>query len=726
MPEVGGTTWIRGDRVAEGLLYCAVDVGTSRTSAAIAEVEAGGVAVRAARLGQAGDAASSAVFVTADDVLHGDIAERRGAGEPARLVRDYTRRIGDDVPLTVAGRTLRAEELYARTVEWAVREATGGRPPAGVSVTVPATWGAHRRGLVRAAIAARGLADPTVLSEPEAAVHHYAATHGWEPGAVLAVYELGGGSFDLAFVRVGETPDQTRVLHTAGIPDLGGADFDDAVIAHVLASAGPLAADGTPVALAALRRECVAAKEALSFDAETIIPVLLGGAGGTVRLVRSEFEAMIEPALARTVAAFDAARAAAGVATDDVAAVLLSGGSTRIPQVAQLLSEHLDLPLCRDADPKAVVALGAVRARAEAAAAVSASVTALEAAGTSDLAAWLASLESAPLAGVAAGDLVSAPAIESTVVAAEAPTPVTTVDARMRPHPGTTLPALHPQRWRMVVTGTAAAAALVGGAAFSSAVATAQGTLPTAPPAALTSADGPSGPDDLTAYAGVQAAERDPAPLPTTPPEDADPTDPPAGDPAPGAPAPNPFSPIVPTDDPLPPPDAPAQRLERHVTEAKQAEEERRAAAEPSTRPGTPSPRTSSAPRPTASATPRTATGSPSPTASASPSPTASASPSPTSEPTPTPAPTTPAPEPTSEPAPTTEPEPEPTTEPEPEPEPSPEPTAEPEPTTAPSPDPSPSADPSPTSEPAPDPTPTSEPPPPPSPGPTPQTSTAG
>src|SRR5690606_7274583 len=113
--------------------------------------------------------------------------------------------------------------------------------------------------------------------------------------------DLGAGSFDLAFVRMGETPGATTVVHTAGIADLGGADFDDAVIAHARSSGAPMSASTTPAAasgapgtLATLRRECIAAKEALSSDTEVAIPVMQNGTGGTVRLVRSEFEAMID------------------------------------------------------------------------------------------------------------------------------------------------------------------------------------------------------------------------------------------------------------------------------------------------------------------------------------------------------------------------------------------------------------------------------------------------
>lgn len=394
--------------------------------------------MRPVRLGRTADVASSAVFATGEGVfLHGDEAERRGAADPARLLRGYRRRIGDDVPLLVAGRAVTGEDLFARTVAWAVITAAAGRPLDGLVVTVPASWGAHRRDLVRRALAARDLPPATLLSEPEAVASRYAAQRGWTPGAVLAVYDLGAGSCDLAFVRLGAAPGETAVLHAAAVTDLGGSDFDDAVLAHVLASADPALAAGAPSEHAALRRACIAAKEALSTEAAAVVAV--GDTGSTVRIVRSEFETMIEGDIARTVDAFAAARTAAGLAPGDVAALLLAGGSTRIPRVAQLLSQELELPVWTDADPQAVVACGAAQAQADADAAVEPGAAQADADGAVEPG---AAREPAALTAH-----VAPPRLAAAMVAAR------------------------PRRWRTAMTGTAAAATLVGGLALGSSVA---------------------------------------------------------------------------------------------------------------------------------------------------------------------------------------------------------------------------------------------------------------
>ncbi|MGH7535773.1 MAG: Hsp70 family protein, partial [Gemmatimonadales bacterium] len=117
-----------------------------------------------------------------------------------------------------------------------------------------------------------------------------------------------------------------------------------------------------PAALAAtatLRRECTEAKEALSADTEVTIPVLTPEIRSQVRLVRAEFEDMIRQPLAETLQALRRALRSADLTPADLDVVLLVGGSSRVPLVAQLVSAELGRPVAIDADPKAAIALGA-------------------------------------------------------------------------------------------------------------------------------------------------------------------------------------------------------------------------------------------------------------------------------------------------------------------------------------------------------------------------------
>jgi actin-like ATPase involved in cell morphogenesis len=350
--------------------FLAVDVGTSRVGAATARLGQDGAIVAASfPLGRRSDSVATVVFVAEDgELLFGDAAERRGVTQPDRLIREFKRSIGDEVPLMVGGHAIRAEQVYARTVVdviETVAEREGARPE-GVILTHPAIWGPHRIGMVRSALAGLGVADVGFMTEPEAAARHYEAYRALGDGDTLAVYDLGGGTFDCVILRKADGSFEP-LGEPVGLENLGGADFDDAVMRHVLRSAEVPAevlldaSADTRIALSQLRRECVDAKEALSFDSDVAIPVLVGGGRSSVRLTRAEFEGMIDGSVARTIDALQDALDSAGVDTAELESVLLIGGSSRIPLVTQRLSERLDRPTAIDADPKSSIALGAAR-----------------------------------------------------------------------------------------------------------------------------------------------------------------------------------------------------------------------------------------------------------------------------------------------------------------------------------------------------------------------------
>ena len=349
--------------------YLGIDVGTARVAAATARpTHDGSVVVSHVALGHRNDNAPAVVFVTSHGgLLFGDTAERRGVAEPEHLVREFTRNVGDDVPLSVGGHSVDAPHLLAQTVASVVSAAreSEGTDPAGVTVTYPSSWGPHRTGLIRSALRDVGLPDVALMSEAEAAARNFEATHPLEPGRSVVVYDLGGTTFHTAVTRKGRDGSLSLVGQPPGLDNLGGADFDDLVFRHVLRGAGAAGMDlssaETRDALIQLRRECVDAKEALSFDTEVTIPVLLPQVSTKIRLTRSEFEAMIDEHLERTVGALDDAVEGAGVDIADVDAIVLVGGSSRIPRVAQRLSELFDRPIVVDQDPKSSTAMGAAR-----------------------------------------------------------------------------------------------------------------------------------------------------------------------------------------------------------------------------------------------------------------------------------------------------------------------------------------------------------------------------
>ncbi|MFB8145751.1 Hsp70 family protein [Microbacterium sp. NPDC056003] len=346
-------------------------MGTSRIAAATAHVSpVGDVRVAPFRLGRAADTAASAAFVTEGELVFGDAADRRGLTNPGRLLRGFVRRIGDDVPFLVGDRRVRADELFARVISWVVDAVTErqGTAPAALAVTAPQAWGSYRHELIAASLVREGWPHVDVLPVAEAAARHYETTHPLPADHAIAVYDLGGGTFDAVVVRKDRDDRVATVGEPTSFDDFGGSHFDDAVFQHVITAAGVethMLGEGSMLGLKALRRECTDAKEALSFDSETTIPVLVEGHHVSVRLTRAEFEAMIEPGVVRTVEALTRSLEGSGLDVEDVDAILMIGGSSRIPRITQLLSERLDRPLAVDVDPKAAAVLGAAHRTAE-------------------------------------------------------------------------------------------------------------------------------------------------------------------------------------------------------------------------------------------------------------------------------------------------------------------------------------------------------------------------
>ncbi|MFK8024698.1 MAG: Hsp70 family protein [Ilumatobacter sp.] len=342
-----------------------IDLGTTFTAAAVHRDGRSQIF----GLGTQNASIPSVVLLREDNTeLTGDAAVRRALSEPERVAREFKRRLGDTTPIIVGGAPYSAEQLMARLLTRTITdiaEREGGAPDH-ITVTHPANWGPYKIDLLQQAIRIAGIpADRTdLLTEPEAAAISYATQERVEPGEVVAVYDLGGGTFDAAVLR--RTDDGFDLIgRPEGIERMGGIDFDAAVFAHVnralegklqeLDPEDPMVMSG----VARLREECVEAKIALSSDTDATIPVLLPGLQTEVRITRSEFESLIRPSLSDSIAAMHRALESAGITAADVSKVLLVGGSSRIPLISQMVSSELGRPVAVDADPKHAIALGA-------------------------------------------------------------------------------------------------------------------------------------------------------------------------------------------------------------------------------------------------------------------------------------------------------------------------------------------------------------------------------
>jgi molecular chaperone DnaK (HSP70) len=338
-----------------------IDVGTSRTRAAVS------------RHTPTGWSDPVPLPLSVPTVVHlapnraaavGDEAARHADGDPTRIARGFVARIGDDVPLVLGGTPCPAQELTAVLIRWVaerVAEREGG-PAERVVITHRAGWGAHRTALLHHELTRQGLTGVTLVPEPVAVAEGHLPQ--LAVGALLATYGLGATTADAAVVR--RTEDGFELVSHAEEP-LGGSGFDDAILECVRAEVGSALDRLDPtepaawLALAQLRGSCAGAKELLSTEPEVIVPVGLPDGPVDTRITRADFERIVRPAVAAGVGLLPRVLRSADVRLPaSPVAVVLSGGSVRIPLVAELVAAACPAKLVMGSDT--TVALGAAAA----------------------------------------------------------------------------------------------------------------------------------------------------------------------------------------------------------------------------------------------------------------------------------------------------------------------------------------------------------------------------
>ncbi|MFE1901862.1 Hsp70 family protein, partial [Streptomyces yangpuensis] len=303
-------------------------------------------------------------------ILTGRAAQQRAAHHPEQAERAPKRALARQPAVLLGGRSVPAAELAAavlRRVYAEARAAHDGRPPVRTVLTHPARWGATECGRLADAADRAGITDPAFLPEPVAAALHHGQVHAVPEGGAVAVYDLGGGTFDTAVLR--RTARGFDTVAIGGDPYLGGEDLDEC-LRDLL---GERAADrdpdpwhdlwedpGPPAAAqrAALGRELTAAREALSQTGS--VDIAVPGYPQPFLIRAHEYRAASEPLLARSYELLAATVADAGLGEGDVHEIVLTGGASRTPRVSDLIAERTGrLPLLT-ADPKSAVVLGAL------------------------------------------------------------------------------------------------------------------------------------------------------------------------------------------------------------------------------------------------------------------------------------------------------------------------------------------------------------------------------
>ncbi|MBV6287643.1 Fe-S protein assembly chaperone HscA [Pseudomonas aegrilactucae] len=229
-------------------------------------------------------------------------------------------------------------------------EATLGGELVGAVITVPAYFDDAQRQATKDAARLAGLNVLRLLNEPTAAAVAYGLDQNAE--GVVAIYDLGGGTFDISILRL--TGGVFEVMATGGDSALGGDDFDHAIAGWIIEQAG-LSADLDPGTQRQLLQAACAAKEALTErDA-----VSVGHGAWQGELTRAGFDALIEPMVARSLKACRRAVRDSGIELDEVEAVVMVGGSTRVPRVREAVGALFGRTPLTEIDPDQVVAIGA-------------------------------------------------------------------------------------------------------------------------------------------------------------------------------------------------------------------------------------------------------------------------------------------------------------------------------------------------------------------------------
>ena len=340
-----------------------IDLGTTNSCVAVLE---GGEPVVIANAEGGRTTPSVVAFSKTGERMVGQVAKRQAVTNADRTVASIKRHMGENYKVTIDGKGYTPQEISAMTLAKlkADAEAYLGQTITEAVITVPAYFSDAQRQATKDAGKIAGLEVKRIINEPTAAALAYGLDK--DADQKIMVYDLGGGTFDVSILEIGD--GIVEVLATAGDTRLGGDDFDERIMQHLVAEfkkAEGIDLTGDKMAIQRLKEAAEKAKIELSGMTSTSInlPYITADATGPkhmdVTLTRAKFNEMTADLVERTMKPVRQAMSDAGLKASDLDKVLLVGGSTRIPAVQEAVKSITGKEGFKGINPDECVAVGA-------------------------------------------------------------------------------------------------------------------------------------------------------------------------------------------------------------------------------------------------------------------------------------------------------------------------------------------------------------------------------
>ena len=340
-----------------------IDLGTTNSCVAVME---GGEPVVIANSEGARTTPSVVGFTKTGDRLVGQVAKRQAITNPENTVASIKRFMGTDHKVTLNGKEYTPQQVSAMILQKlkADAEAYLGEPVTEAVITVPAYFNDSQRQATKDAGTIAGLNVKRIINEPTAAALAYGVDK--EDDQKIMVYDLGGGTFDVSIIEMGD--GVTEVLATNGDTHLGGDDFDERIInwmADAFQTENGIDLRKDKMAAQRLKEAAEKAKIELSsaMSSQINLPFITADATGPkhldMTLTRAKFNELTADLVDRTMGPVRKALQDAGLRASDLKKVLMVGGSTRIPAVYDAVKKELNCEPFKGINPDECVAVGA-------------------------------------------------------------------------------------------------------------------------------------------------------------------------------------------------------------------------------------------------------------------------------------------------------------------------------------------------------------------------------